>query len=181
VAAAEGGRDLGDGALIRQPLGFNTEPANLVNFGDDANFFFTWQGKLWRTNLRERTAEGGTQAHEVSPPEALVPYQLPAVSSGSNRAVFIAGNRGAQYATVRENVLASGCEEGEAGEILPTATVEATAGAGTAEASPGAATAEATPAAATAGPTSAEATSEATPLPATGGAATAEPSPQPTS
>lgn len=142
IAAAEGGKDISKGGQLVQQPGFTTEPANLVNFGDDQHFLFNWQHGLWRL-----TAAGAdltqAQAEKVSPPSnASVPYLPASVSLTADRAVFVAGSSGAQYATVREGVSKNDCADGAAGE-LPTSTPDAGRSSGT----PAAATAvPATPA-----------------------------------
>jgi WD40 repeat protein len=130
IAAADGGKDVSKGGQLVQQPGFTTEPANLVNFGDDQHFLFNWQNGLWRL-----TATGDdltqAQAEKVSPPSnASVPYLPSSVSSTADKAVFVAGSGGAQYATVRDGVSSDKCAAGEAGE-LPTGTPDAAGASGT--------------------------------------------------
>lgn len=50
IEAKKDGDNVGDGAEIDRVLGVRTEPTNLVGFGDDERFVFTWDGRLIRLN-----------------------------------------------------------------------------------------------------------------------------------
>jgi hypothetical protein len=96
VAAEQDGGELGAAAMPRPPF-FRTEPANLVNFGNDEHFLFTWEGGLWRLD-----APGGQPAQaefqKVTPDSLQVIYNRPAVSLDNDLAAFLAGDRGGQHA-----------------------------------------------------------------------------------
>jgi hypothetical protein len=182
IAAAEGGKDLAKGGQLLQPQGFTSEPANLVNFGDDGHFLFTWQGGLWRLAL---TGDDLTtaKAEKVSPPDAVVPYTRPVVSQAIDKAAFIAGSGSSQYVTLRDEVSSNSCAAGTAGEALPTPTPAPEGTAGTAPAATSATSAATAAssgtAAATAGATAA-ATSEGGTASASPAATAAAASPEPT-
>lgn len=128
IAAAEGGKDLTKGGQIVQPSGYTTEPANLVNFGDDERFVFTWQGWLWRLKLQNGDLTQAL-AEKISPREATVPYLRPYVSQAQDIAVFTAGTRGTNYyATVRDSASHNECAAGAAGAVTPTPEAEDAAG-----------------------------------------------------
>ncbi len=175
IAAAEGGKDVNKGGQIVQPAGYNSEPANLVNFGDDQRFVFTWEGWLWRLKVQNGDLTQAL-AEKISPREATVPYLRPYVSLAEDLAVFSASTRGTNFnAVVRESASLNQCEAGQPGAVTPTPEAEGTPDQAGEPAAGDEGTAEPTveaPAEATAEPTAAapaEATAAAT------GEATAEP------
>jgi hypothetical protein len=141
LAAAEAGRELDQGGQIIQQPGYNTEPANFTNLGDDQTFLLTWQGGLWRLKVPNGELPKA-ELKRVSPPDATVPYFPPSVSLEADQAIFTAAEGSQvrtsnQYATIRQPVTRDDCPDGTAGE-QPTAATPA-------EGSPAAATATSGP------------------------------------
>lgn len=108
LAAEEDGREVSDGGALERPRGYRTEPAYLTGFGDDDHFLFVWETGLYRLNTPAGDPSKASYI-QLTPDDYDVLYSRPTVSSGQQRAVFVAHEGSRLFVGERTEVLADEC------------------------------------------------------------------------
>ena len=115
IEAKGDGRDVGDRWELKQVPGSRTAPADLVGYGDDSNFVFTWEEQAW---LLEVPASGSGDAVygplTLSPPLMRVPSGNVSVSAAQDRVAFLVRDGAGTHVGIRLAATQATCPEGGA-------------------------------------------------------------------
>jgi hypothetical protein len=111
INADSGDSESGYYQEIRRLENWKTEPANLVNIGQDESFVFTWEDHLYRGDAPGGVAEQlGSPVQLTSFPDGVqVLYETPIYTSAQDAVLFRISDRGTLRVGERTSASASEC------------------------------------------------------------------------
>lgn len=111
IEAAEDGDDMGDRWQLIQKPGYRTAPADLLAYGDDRNFLFTWEQQLWLLQV-PATGSGNAMYGPVtlSAPDMRVASGTVSVAPPVDRAAFLVTDAAGSHVGLRLDVTQETCD-----------------------------------------------------------------------
>jgi len=107
LMAEQDGAELSSGEIVR-PVGYRTEPANLVAVEGLDRFIFNWEHGLWQLTATDGDL-AGARVWRVTRDAMTVPYVMPAVAPSLDAAVFLVQDDAGFHIGVRKDLASETC------------------------------------------------------------------------